>query len=145
MKPIVHKNKKNGLISIEFRGIKKVNYEKIFDLLNAEELTIYTEHFNIMNEESVSLLNSINKLTENAVHTDLKNTQLILRNLIKRRFMSNILIVDGVIETFDDKILLHNLTNGLLRFFLDINFHENEVHLLINSKCYEAELIERLD
>ncbi|MDD4157261.1 MAG: hypothetical protein PHY08_11880 [Candidatus Cloacimonetes bacterium] len=145
MKPIVHKNKKNGLISIEFRGIKKVNYEKIFNLLNVEELTIYTEHFNIMNEECVSLLDSINKLTENAVHTDLKNTQLILRNLIKRRFMSNILIVDGVFENFDDKILLHNLTNGLLRFFLDINFLENEVHLLINSKCYEAELLERLD
>ena len=145
MKPIVHKNKKNGLISIEFRGIKKVNYEKIFDLLNAEELTIYTEHFNIMNDESVSLLNSINKLTENAVHTDLKNTQLILRNLIKRRFISSILIVDGVVENFDDKILLHNLTNGLLRFFLDINFLENEVHLLIKSKCYEAKLLERLD
>lgn len=50
----------------------------------------------------------------------------------------NLLFLDGSIRTLTSDCEVQLLLDGAIRFFIDVNYEEKEVHILIDAKRYVA-------
>lgn len=116
---------KQGLINLEIYRIKDFEITNIFNLLNINTATFCINNkFNVVSET--------------------KDISQTLTDVLRDKNINDFLIIDGTVNYCDDEVLVENLNNLKIKFFMDISTFENEIHLLINSKAYDIKLIEKL-
>lgn len=98
---------------------------KIFPLLDINSTTMVVEDWN----RDITV-------TE---HTDSDLLNTMQKYKLDPKVIS-VLFLDGYIIDFKSENEINYLTKNLIRFFITVDYIENEIHVLLNAKKYEKKL-----
>ncbi len=141
MKIRVYQNKKNGVVSVEYRNIRFFCLQNLKDILKINGLTIYSEYYVFANDDLLKTFDEVRTISKNTIFTNLETSNLILTKLAKKLEIGYVLLIDGNFGEIKEENIVDDLIDKKFRFFISIDYAENEVLILINSNCYDGKLI----
>lgn len=141
MKTNFNWNKKNNIINIEFDKRQNFDFIKFYYLLNGNDLTFNAERMQDTNKLKVffkEFNNNCFLLTNISYFNQLND---IIEN---DKFATNLILVDGKVERTDDVFLLSAILENKFRFFIDFDYVNNKVFVIININDYNSSFVKDL-
>lgn len=141
MKTNFNWNKKNNIINIEFDKRQNFDFVKFYYLLNGNELTFNAERMQDTNKLKVFF----KAFTNNCfLLTNISNFNQLNDLIENDKFATNLILVDGKVERTDDAFLLSAIMENKFRFFIDCDYVNNKVFIVININNYNSSFIKDL-
>lgn len=141
MKTNFNWNKKNNIINIEFDKRQNFDFVKFYYLLNGNELTFNAERMQDTNKLKVFF----KAFTNNCfLLTNISNFNQLNDLIENDKFATNLILVDGKVERTDDAFLLSAILENKFRFFIDFDYVNNKVFVVININNYNSSFIKDL-
>lgn len=141
MKTNFNWNKKNNIINIEFDKRQNFDFVKFYYLLNGNELTFNAERMQDTNKLKVFF----KAFTNNCfLLTNISNFNQLNDIIENDKFATNLILVDGKVERTDDAFLLSAILENKFRFFIDFDYVNNKVFVIININDYNSSFVKDL-
>lgn len=141
MKTNFNWNKKNNIINIEFDKRQNFDFIKFYYLLNGNELTFNAERMQDTNKLKVFFKEFNNNCF---LLTNISNFNQLNDIIENDKFATNLILVDGKVERTDDAFLLSAILENKFRFFIDFDYVNNKVFVIININDYNSSFVKDL-
>lgn len=127
-------NPKNNIMHIVL-SYKKLHYlSEVFSLLNISQIMIIWEYYG----QSKTLISKTISAPSVAYLLE------IIKETKNNKKVGTLLFLDGYILGFEIDSEIKYLTDGLIGYFITVDYMENDIHVLINTKKYE-DIIDKIN